>query len=89
MSAFDPLQTLEIELNWASMMMALFLVGGLLIAWSLAHGMRTGTMELPWIPFASFRRAEQPIMFWIAAGLCFAIAIGCLLFGIGAGLQSD
>ena len=67
---------------------AILVVGAPLIGWSLVQGLRTGTMDAAGVPYASFTRAKQPIMFWMAAAFNAAVCLGAIVFLIGAGLSN-
>lgn len=57
----------------------LLLVGVPLVGWSLIHGLRTGTMEAAGVPFATYTRAKQSFLFWLAATYNGALCIGLIV----------
>ena len=56
--------------------LVIFAIGVPLIVWTLVHGLRTGTMDAAGVPFASYARSKNPIMFWIATVFNATICIG-------------
>jgi hypothetical protein len=64
------------------MLGVLVLVGAIGIGWGLMHGLRTGTMDVPWIPYAVFARDKQPLMFWTAAVIMGFAAAGGAIYSL-------
>jgi hypothetical protein len=64
-----------------------FAVGVPLIGWTLVHGLRTGTMDAAGVPYASYARSKNPIMFWLATIFNGAFCVGGAAFLLQACLQ--
>ena len=69
-----------------SVAVAVLIVGLPLIVWALVQGLRTDTMEAAGVPFASYARSKNPIMFWLATIFNIAVLLGgaAMLIAIGS-----
>jgi hypothetical protein len=68
------------------LVLAILVAGVPLVGWSLIHGLRTGTMEAAGVPFATYTRATQPFMFWLATLFNGMICLGPIALLIASGL---
>lgn len=49
-----------------------------LAGWELVHGLRTGIMKAGGSPYATYNRARQPFLFWLATAYNGAICVLCI-----------
>ncbi len=64
---------------------AILFVGVPLIGWITLHGLQTGTMNAAGVPYASYSRSKNPIIFWFPTIFNIFVLIagaGFLLKGI-------
>ncbi|PWR22885.1 hypothetical protein [Zavarzinia aquatilis] len=65
---------------------AILLIGAPLVGRELVHGLRTGIMKAVGVPYATYNRARQPFLFWLAAAYNGAICTGSIVLLIVKGL---
>lgn len=62
------------------MMTIIFVLVIVVAGWSLVVGLRYGEMSAMGVPYGTYRRSNQPILFWLAASFnLMLLVVGVLL----------